>query len=331
MMIRTPFCDLIGIDIPLIQAPMAPWTTPELVAAVSNAGALGSCATGLRTFDQVRDQIDRIRELTDRPFAVNFLMRSFDQATFEFVMTDPPPVVSFAAGAPLDLMQTAKAAGSLVFAQVNSVEQAHGAVENGADVLIAQGAESGGLTGEIALMPLLPQVVDAVSPVPVIASGGIADGRGMAAALMLGASGVNLGTRFLASVEASLPGSLSEAMINASSGDTVRATIRDRMFPPEGETFPVTMRSLKTPFLDKWENAGEISEQTLDDLRQQFQKAASEGRIHEYVSGAGQSVGLVTDIALASDIVRAIVSEAERVIERASRLVQPAPDGGATR
>jgi enoyl-[acyl-carrier protein] reductase II len=323
-MLRTPLCDLLGIDIPIIQAPASPYTTPELVSAVSNAGGLGSYSTALRSFEQIERDLSRIRELTDRPFAVNFLMRSFDPEVFEHVLHEPPRVISFAAGIPDQLIRRAHGIGAVILVQVTTVDQALTAVASDVDVIVAQGTEAGGLTGIVSLMPLLPQVVDAVNPRPVVAAGGIADGRGVAAALVLGAQGVNIGTRFLASDEALSDDARRMALTRARSEDTVRASIIDRLFPPEPDTLPLTMRSLRTPFLDEWEGRGDIGEEELEALREEMIAAIETGRMHEYAAGAGESVGLIHDIAPAAVILNRLVTEAEMTLRTAASLVEPA-------
>ena len=202
-MLRTRLCDLLGIEAPIIQGPLGgPWgQSMDLPAAVCAAGGLGSIATSLRTADQFRHDLARLRELTDRPFAVNHTRRPFSEEVFAASLEDPPAVISLALGEPGDLVARAHDAGALFLQQVTTVEQARQAADAGADVISAQGMESGGFSGAVSTLALVPQVVDAVRPLPVVASGGIADGRGLAAALVLGAEGVNIGTRFLASEE----------------------------------------------------------------------------------------------------------------------------------
>jgi enoyl-[acyl-carrier protein] reductase II len=323
-MLRTPFCELVGIDVPIIQAPMTPWTTPELVAAVSNAGGLGSYATGRRSLQQVVADLERIRSLTDRPFAVNFLMWTFDPEAFAHVLSRPPAVISFAAGAPPDEIRRAKEAGSLVQVQVNTVEQAQQAHSLGADVFVAQGTEAGGLTGTVGVLPLVLQVVDAVAPVPVIAAGGIGDGRAMAAALVLGAQGVNIGTRFLLSEEAPLSDQQVQMLTRARSDQTIRATILNQLSPPPDGTFPVALRSVLTPFLEEWESRSDLSEAQLGSLRDQFSVAAESGRMDEFVFAAGQSVGMFNDVRPAAEIVARLVAEAEQALGRAAGFGVPA-------
>jgi enoyl-[acyl-carrier protein] reductase II len=204
-MLHTYLCDLLDIKYPIIQAGMgAGATSSELVAAASNAGALGSLGTASRTTEGVREQIAMIKELTDRPFAVNHLVPMLNPEAFAITLEASPRVISFALGDPGDLVKKAHDAGSLVMHQVTTVKQAYQAAERGVDIIVAQGGEAGGFGGVVAAMALVPQVVDAVSPVPVVAAGGIYDGRGLAAALVLGAQGINIGTRFLASRESPL-------------------------------------------------------------------------------------------------------------------------------
>jgi enoyl-[acyl-carrier protein] reductase II len=324
-MLRTPLCDLLRIDIPIVQAPASPYTTPELVSAVSNAGGLGSYSTALRTLERIDHDLTRIRELTDKPFAVNFLMESFDPDAFALVMDHPPAVVSFAASVPQTHIATARERGAIVFSQITTVNQARLAADSGVDVIVAQGSEAGGLTGTISLMPLLPQVVDAVSPRPVVAAGGIGDGRGVAAALVLGAQGVNLGTRFLASEEAFPDEGRRAAFLQAQSEDTLQATILNRLFPSESDTFPLAMRSLRTPFLNEWESRADLTDSELESLRMQMMEAIESGRMGDMVAGAGQSVGLITEIAPAAEIIQRIVEEAEAALSHAARWSAPTP------
>ena len=210
-MIRTLLCDLLGIEHPIIQAGMGPFAPATLAAAVSNAGGLGSIGTfGLdpiklaRSADDLDWQFASIRELTDRAFAINYVVPYFEEsvleraALFDRGLAVQPKLVSFALGDPDDLVKRAHDAGALVMVQVTTVAQAEQAAARGVDVIAAQGGEAGGYGGGVATMVLVPQVVDAVRPIPVVAAGGIFDGCGLAAALMLGAVGVNIGTRFLA-------------------------------------------------------------------------------------------------------------------------------------
>lgn len=199
-MLRTALCAVLGTEHPIIQGPLGgPWPpSVGLAAAVSEAGALGSLPTALRRPEQVREDAARLRDLTSRPFAINHTMRPFIEEVFQAILDAAPSVISFALGRSPDIVKRAHDAGALFVQQVHSVEQALRAAEEGADVIIAQGGEAGGFGGAPGTIVLAPQVAEAVHPIPVVAAGGIGDGRGLAAALALGAGGVNVGTRFLA-------------------------------------------------------------------------------------------------------------------------------------
>src|SRR5919108_5799069 len=212
---QTDLTRLLGIEAPIVQGAFGPWTSVTLSAAVSEAGGLGSIGTSLVPPERVSEMIAEMRERTDRPFAVNHTWRPLNEDAFRVTLEARPPVISLALGGPGDLAARAHDAGITFMSQVHTVEQAERAAEAGADIVIAQGSEAGGFGGEVATMALVPQVVDAIAPVPVLAAGGIADGRGLAAALVLGADGVNIGTRFLASAEAGVPGGYQDAILAA--------------------------------------------------------------------------------------------------------------------
>src|SRR4249920_1285601 len=228
---RSPLCDLVGIEVPIIQAGMSIFTSPALVAAVSNAGALGSLGAWNRPTDQLRRELAELRDLTERPFAVNHVVPDLDADAFAATLEHAPAVVSFALDDAGDLIRRAHHAGSLVMQQVTTVQQAQLAAEHGADIIVAQGGEAGGYAGVVSTMSLVPQVVDAVGPVPVVAAGGIADGRGIAAAVILGAAGVNLGSRFLASAESPVGERWKKALVTYPSEDWIQAKFINAMNP----------------------------------------------------------------------------------------------------
>jgi enoyl-[acyl-carrier protein] reductase II len=315
-MLRTPLCDLLGIELPILQAPIGPSASPELAAAVSNTGGLGSVMFGNVPAEQVKADLARLRELTDRPFAVNQVLRMFNEEAFALTLEAHPAAVWFALGDPGDLAARAHAEGRRVIHQVHSVAQALQAVERGVDVIVAQGGEAGGFGGAISTLTLVPQVVDAVAPVPVVAAGGIADGRGVAAAFALGAQGVNIGTRFLASSESRAPEELKRAIVAAESSETVKAEFINELLPiDEGmyETFP---RVLRTPFVDRWNRERAELPRQAERVRAQLQEAMASDRAHELLPLAGQSAGLVHDVRPAAEIVRELVRETEAALAR---------------
>src|SRR5215475_15328811 len=201
---RTDFCDLMGIEHPIVAAPMGPdLSGPELVAAVSNAGGLGILQAQFCPPPIFREEIRRVRALTVKPFGVNLLLHFPVEEQVAVCLEERVPVLSLFWGDPTPYVARAHTAGVQVFHQVGSVPEAQRAAAAGVDVIVAQGVEAGGhVAGEVSTLALVPRVVDAVAPLPVAAAGGISDGRGVVAALALGAQAVVLGTRFLASTEA---------------------------------------------------------------------------------------------------------------------------------
>lgn len=320
-MLKTKLCTTLGIEHPVIQGPLGgPFEVGTgLIAAVSNAGGLGSVATALRTPEQVVANIRRVRELVgSKPFAVNVTRRPFDEAVFSAVLSEHPPVISLALGEPGDLVERAHDAGCLFMEQVTTVGHAVEAAAAGVDVIVAQGGEAGGFSGSIGTITLVPQVVDAVAPLPVVAAGGIADGRGLAAVLMLGGDGVNVGTRFLASVESGVAEQWKQAVLAARAEDAVKVDFAEHLFPRPTEGGWLTVpRSLRSPFIDKWLGRIEDVRAGADEIRAEVVEGMKLGNVHEYMPLAGQSAGAIHDILPAAEIVRLMVSEAEAAISRA--------------
>jgi enoyl-[acyl-carrier protein] reductase II len=319
-MLKTPLCDRLGIEVPIILAPMGTCTSAELAAAVSNAGGLGGIGSLFRTTDAVKRDIDEVRRLTSRPFAINHIPQTLDAEAFRYTLEARSAVVSFALADPGDLVRQAHDVGSLVMLQVTTVAQAVQAAERGVDVIIAQGGEAGGYAGEVSTMTLVPQVVDAVSPIPVVAAGGIFDGRGIAAALMLGAVGVNLGTRFIASTEAPAPEEWKQAITKAKSEDAVKVDVLNDISPmPDTEGFHTVGRSLPTAFLDEWNSKREEARRERDRLRGQIISTTQAGRPHECVLWAGQTAGGIDEILSVNEIMRRLMAETEEALRRLGR------------
>jgi nitronate monooxygenase/enoyl-[acyl-carrier protein] reductase II len=296
-------------------------SSARLTIAASAAGALGSLSTTQMPVERVLSEVVAIRAGTDRPFAINFLVPGLNRELFDAVLAQRIPVISLALGDPGELVKQAHEVGSVVVHQVTTTAQASEAAERGVDVIIAQGAESGGLGGFVSTMALVPQVVDAVRPVPVVAAGGIADGRGLAALLLLGAEGANIGTRFLASLESPAADAWKHAIVQAPSEDAVKVDFWGAVMPPPAPgDYPIVPRSLRTPFIDRWTERPDAIAQNADAIRDELFAALPAGRVHEYVPFAGQSAGLVREILPVERIIRDMVAEAEELLRRAPAL-----------
>jgi len=315
-MLRTSLCDLFGIEVPVILAPMGTCTSAELAAAVSNAGGLGGIGTLFRTTAAIKRDIDEVKKLTKRPFAINHIPQTLDAEAFRYTLEARPAVISFTLADPgADLVRQARDAGSRVMLQVTTVAQAVLVAERGVDAIIAQGGESGGYCGEVSTMALVPQIVDAVSPIPVTASGGIFDVRGIAAALMLGAVGVYLGTRFIAATESPAPDGWKQAIVAAESEDAIKADVLNDISPLPGTAgFHTVLRSLPTAFLTEWAPKREEARRDRDRLRAQILSSTQAGRPHECLLTAGQTVGGIDEILPVSEILRLLVAETEAAL-----------------
>jgi nitronate monooxygenase/enoyl-[acyl-carrier protein] reductase II len=301
---------------------MGEFTSAELVAAVSNAGGLGSLGCAYRTIDDISNQLTATRELTNRPFVVNHLLLTLDEEAFALTLKAKPAAISFAGGDPGDFVKRVHNEGILVIHQVHTVQQAHQAADRGVDVIIAQGSEAGGHGGTVSALSLIPQVVDAVSPIPVVASGGIADGRGLAAALVLGAAGVNIGTRFLASQEAPIDDVWKKMIVGAESEDAVKFHPWNDIMPPSRSGgYETSLRAIRTPFIDHWQENGAEAIDQSERLRTMLLEAMQRGNLYEMVPGAGQSAGLVGDVLPAVEIMRQMIAEAEEALKHSEQLL----------
>ena len=307
--LHTPVCDLLGIEFPIFQGGMATHTSAELVAAVSNAGGLGIIGALGRNRDDLRDEIRRVRNLTSKPFGVNHVVCRIDDACVELTLAQRVPVISLSWGRAAELTARAHEAGLKVVHQVTTPEEAGGVAAEGADVVIAQGAEGGGHVGtSMSTMALVPQAVDLVRPVPVMAAGGIADGRGLAAAIMLGAQGVLMGTRFLATVECHGRGHSKDLLLNSLGSQTLASKFYDDIL---GILWPGSVvRAIKNPILEEWARRPDEWAKEAEGLRPALQAAVNQG---DFVL-AGESVGLVHEILPAAEVVKRIAAEAEALL-----------------
>jgi enoyl-[acyl-carrier protein] reductase II len=320
--LRTPLCDLLGIDVPIVGAPFGPWEQVDLAAAICEAGALGSVGTALRGVDELRGQWERLRGLTSRPFAINHTVRPFDEEAFAATLAFRPAAVSFHLGVAPDLVARAHEAGILWIQQVMSRAQAEEAVAAGADVIVAQGGEAGGNGGWVSTMVLVPQVVDLAGEIPVVAAGGIADGRGLAAALALGAQGVSMGTRFLAATEMRIADEWKRRIVAADALDAVKVTNSERVMPPFNRPGgPAEPRVLTTPLVDQLRDHPEWVDSAVMGAR--LRESLLAGRGHEYLPFTGQSAGLIDEVQPAAEIVARVVAEAEAILSPSRRRVDP--------
>lgn len=306
---KTKITELLGIEYPVIQGGMAWVAEANLAAAVSNAGGLGLIAAAAAPAEWVRAQIKRVREMTDKPFGVNIMLMSpeADQVA-KVIVEEKVPIVTTGAGSPEKYMADWKAAGVKVIPVVASTALARRMERCGADAVVAEGTEAGGHIGEITTMTLVPQVVDAVS-IPVIAAGGIADGRGMAAAFMLGAEGVQVGTAFAASRESVIHQNYKDSILRAKDIDT-RVTGRTT-----GHPIRVLRNDMSRKYLEMEKSGADfeaLEALTLGGLR----RAVQEGDTRNGSLMAGQSAGLVKESLSCREIIIRMVSKAQTLMSR---------------
>jgi len=335
---NTPLCRRLNIDYPVFQAGMGFVAHAELAAAVSNAGGLGCLGSGSMTAKELKKQIRLCRELTERPFAVDILFAEVKsdpaerdavrytanvQQIIDVTLEERIPVIVSGLGNPAGIITAAHSQGAAVMSLCGNVKQARKLAASGVDVIIAQGHEAGGHTGRIGTLTLVPQIADAVR-VPVLAAGGIADGRGLVAALALGAEGIWMGTRFVASVEA-------YAHVN----------YKNKIVEIDQEGTTITRchsgkpcRLIRNRFTDSWVGReSEILPFPLQSMRVGFklaEKARYDGEVEEGGLACGQSAGMIDSIKSAGQIVQDVMAEAaQTLIARFERPWQAVQAGGS--
>ena len=327
---ETAFTRLIGIEHPIVQAPIGGMAIPRLAAAVSNAGGLGMIALTWSSPDEIHEAIAETRSLTDRPFGVNLIL-DFPQAErVAQVLAEGVRFISFFWGDASEHLAAVHEAGAVASLTIGSAEEARRGVAGGVDVIVAQGWEAGGhVRGQVATLALVPAVVDAVAPTPVVAAGGITDGRGLAAVLALGASAGWLGTRFVMSEEAPALPEYRERLGRATETDTIYSSIFD------GGWENAPHRTLRNSTTNAWEAAGRPLHGERPGDGDVVGRWVDGEEIHRYdstspregVSGdvealpmwSGQGVGLIRDVRPAGDIVRTIVADAEATLRSLAR------------
>ncbi len=323
-LLTTPMCELLGIDLPIVQAPIGSATSPALASAVSNAGGLGTLALSWTDATGVREKVRATRTLTGRPFAVNLVLEWDQHERLAICAAEKVSVISTFWGDPQPYVEPIHAAGALHLHTVGTLNEAVQAAAAGVDAIVAQGWEAGGhVRGEVSTLALVPAVVDAVAPVPVAAAGGIADGRGIAAALALGAQAAWIGTRFLLAAEADIHDEYRECLRAASAVDTVYSQAFDGGWPDAPH------RALRNSTLAVWEAAGRPQSPqrpgegevlgrsaggaTLYRYGDDLPTRGSTGDVEALAHYAGQGVGMIQDVMPAAAIVADLAAHAARV------------------
>jgi nitronate monooxygenase len=317
MALRTAFTELFSVQHPIALAPMGGSAGGALAAAVSNGGGLGMLGGGSGDPKWLARELPIVADGTSKPWGVGFLSWAADVAAVERVLTHNPAAVMLSFGDPRPLAGPIRQAGVALIIQVTDLQEARQAVDLGADVIVAQGTESGGHGARRgrSTLPFVPVVTDLAAPVPVLAAGGIADGRGVAAALVLGAAGALIGTRFQATVEALVDPSISTAIVAGHGEDTERSTVLDiargSRWPPE-----YTARTLGHPFLDQWR--GREDELAADpDARRAYQEGRARGELPPLPVWASEAIDLINDLPSAADLVGTLAAQAQDALARA--------------
>lgn len=319
-MIRTRLTQLFGLRHPIILAPMGGVSGGRLAAAVSNAGGLGLVGGGYGDLRWLREQLFLVRNECRAAWGVGFITWSIDQSAIEVALEHEPHAIMLSFGDPKPYARLIRSMGCKLICQVQDLDGARIAQEAGADIIVAQGSEAGGHGASRATFPLVPAVVDAVAPTPVLAAGGIADGRGLAAALMLGADGALIGTRFYASVEALGSDRAKQRIVEAHGHQTARTRVFDivrRLAWPEANTG----RALSNWFLERWEGREAELAAALDAEHQAYLEAARNVDTDTAVVWAGEAVDLIKDVERAAALVARIGAEASARLGMGTRML----------
>jgi len=313
--LSTAFTELFSVAHPVALAPMGGPAGGALAAAVSTGGGLGLVGGGRGERDRWERELTIVADQTDGPWGVGFLTWALTPDTLDGALAHGPAAIMLSFGDPSPFAEHVRRSGVRLIVQVTDLDEARRALDVGADVIVAQGSEAGGHGGRRATLPFVPAVVDLAGSTPVLAAGGIADGRGLAAALVLGAAGALLGTRFQASREALVAPEVAEVILAGTGDDTERSRVLDIA---RGAPWPrrYTARTLRNAFLESWR--GREDELATDDAAQRaYTEAASTGDLAVIPVWASEAIDLIHDIPSATDLVPAIVSEAEAALAHA--------------
>jgi nitronate monooxygenase len=319
MALATAFTEMFSVRHPIALAPMGGSAGGALTAAVSNGGGLGLLGVGGGNRAWLDRELPVVAERTSQPWGVGFQSWAADVGTVEHALAHGPRAVMLSFGDPRPFLPPIRRAGAALIIQVTDLDEAREAVDLGADVIVAQGTEAGGHGARRgrSTLPFVPVVVDLAAPTPVLAAGGIADGRGVAAALALGAAGALIGTRFQATAEAQADPAIKKAIVEGCGEDTERSIVLDIA---RGSPWPARYpgRTLSHPFLDEWR--GREAELAADPAaRAAYQDAVARGEFPPLPVWAGEAIDLITDLPPAAELVAALAGHAEDALTRAGR------------
>ena len=323
MSLRTELTAMFGLEYPIVSAPMGGVAGGSLAAAVSNAGALGLVGGAYGEPDWLRTELSKARSESSRPWGVGLITWHATREAVELALSFEPHAFMLSFGDPRPFVPAIKGAGCVLICQVQGVEDGKVAKAAGADVIVAQGTEAGGHGADRSTLPLVPAVVDAVAPTPVLAAGGIADGRGLAAALMLGAHGALMGTRFYAATEALGHESAKERIAAARGRDTQRTRVFD-VVRRHAWPRPYTGRAIRNRFMERWGRREDDLGEALDEEIPRFRAAVGDGDFETAMIWAGEGADLISDVAPAGELVRRIGAQAEARLQHAGDLLRGA-------
>ena len=319
MALSTEFTELVGVRHPIALAPMGGSAGGALAAAVSRAGGLGMLGAGNGDQAWLDRELPIVASRTDQPWGVGFLTWAIDASAVARALEYAPRAIMLSFGDPSPYVEPIRQAGAVLIIQVTDIEEARQALDLGADVIVAQGTEAGGHGARHgrSTLPFVPVVVDLAAPVPVLAAGGIADGRGVAAALALGAAGALIGTRFQVTAEALVDAAITKAIIEGHGQDTERSRVLDIV---RGSAWPskYTARALGHPYLNRWR--GREAELAADSQAgQQYHDDVARGAIPPLPVWASEAIDLITDLPSAADLVATLVAQTESALARAGK------------
>jgi nitronate monooxygenase len=316
MSLSTPFTDLLSVEHPIALAPMGGSAGGALAAAVSNGGGLGLVGGARGDRERLARELGIVRERTVEPWGIGFLTWAVDIDAVAWALDQRPHAVMLSFGDPGPFAARVRDAGVPLIIQVTDLDEAQRAVDVGADLIVAQGSEAGGHGGRRATLPFVPVVVDLAAPTPVLAAGGIADGRGLAAVLALGAAGALIGTRFQASYEAIVPAEVSKAIVEGRGADTERTRVLDIA---RGSGWPAsyTARVLRNVYVERWRGREDELVNDREALRA-YGQALDDDDIDAISIWCSEAIDLINEIDSATDLVRRIASEAAAALARAA-------------